>query len=70
MGARQHHGLRWRPDNVTIFGESAGSLNVSVLMTSPLSRGLFRRAIGQSGAVILVGDPLTLAQAGAKPDLC
>jgi para-nitrobenzyl esterase len=32
-------------------------------MTSPLSRGLFRRAIGQSGAVILVGEPLTLAQA-------
>jgi para-nitrobenzyl esterase len=51
------------PENVTIFGESAGSLDVSVLMTSPLSRGLFRRAIGQSGAVILVGDPLTLAQA-------
>jgi para-nitrobenzyl esterase len=51
------------PENVTIFGESAGSLDVSVLMTSPLSRGLFRRAIGQSGAVILVGEPLTLAQA-------
>jgi para-nitrobenzyl esterase len=51
------------PANVTIFGESAGSLDVSVLMTSPLSQGLFRRAVGQSGAVILVGEPLTLAQA-------
>jgi para-nitrobenzyl esterase len=51
------------PGKVTIFGESAGSLDVSVLMTSPLSRGLFQRAIGQSGAVILVGEPLTLAQA-------
>jgi para-nitrobenzyl esterase len=54
------------PANVTIFGESAGSLNASVLMTSPLSAGLFRRVIGQSGAVILVGDPLTLAEAEAR----
>jgi para-nitrobenzyl esterase len=51
------------PANVTIFGESAGSLDVSVLMTSPLSKGLFRHVIGESGAVILVGDPLTLVQA-------
>ena len=51
------------PNNVTIFGNSAGSLNVSVLLTSPLSKGLFHRAIGQSGAVVLVGDPLTLPEA-------
>ena len=51
------------PRNVTIFGESAGSLDVSVLMTSPLSKGLFRRVIGESGAVVVLGDPLTLTQA-------
>lgn len=36
--------------NVTIFGESAGSFSVSALMASPLTEGLFNRAIGQSGA--------------------
>ena len=50
-------------NNVTIFGESAGSLNVSVLMTSPLSRGLFQRVIAQSGSVVELGDPLTLPEA-------
>jgi para-nitrobenzyl esterase len=38
------------PDNVTIFGESAGSNSVEFLMTSPLATGLFQRAIGESGA--------------------
>lgn len=37
------------PNNVTIFGESAGSFAVSAHMASPLSKGLFARAIGESG---------------------
>jgi para-nitrobenzyl esterase len=51
------------PNNVTMFGNSAGALDAGVLMTSPLSKGLFRRAIGQSGPVVLAGDPLPLPQA-------
>ena len=43
------------PGNVTIFGESAGSLAVSALMASPLARGLFHKAIGESGAYFPIG---------------
>ena len=39
------------PENVTLAGESAGSACVSALCTSPLSKGLFRRVIGESSTV-------------------
>ena len=38
------------PNNVTVNGESAGSMSVSALMASPLSKHLLHKAIGQSGA--------------------
>jgi para-nitrobenzyl esterase len=38
------------PHNVTIAGESAGSFSVSALMSSPLSKDLFQKAMGESGA--------------------
>lgn len=37
------------PDNVTVFGESAGAMSIADLVASPLAKGLFRRAIIQSG---------------------
>jgi para-nitrobenzyl esterase len=37
------------PANVTVFGESAGAMSIADLVTSPLTKGLFRRAIIQSG---------------------
>jgi para-nitrobenzyl esterase len=40
------------PGNVTIFGESAGSMSVSLLLTVERAKGLFRRAIAQSGGLM------------------
>ncbi len=40
------------PEKVTVAGESAGSEAVSALMASPLAKGLFARAIGESGAML------------------
>ena len=37
------------PGNVTIFGESAGAISVSMHLVSPLSKGLFHKAISHSG---------------------
>jgi para-nitrobenzyl esterase len=54
-------GFGGNPDNVTIFGESAGSFAVSTLMAVPSAHGLFQKAIGESGAAFgntLVYDSL------------
>jgi len=41
------------PGNVTIFGQSAGAINVCYLMASPFAKGLFHRAIAESGSALL-----------------
>jgi para-nitrobenzyl esterase len=46
------------PANVTIFGESAGSISVSAHMASPLSKDLIKAAIGESGAVFMLTPPM------------
>ncbi len=46
------------PSHVTVAGQSSGSISVSILMASPLAKGLFQRAIGESGGLF---EPLQLA---------
>lgn len=50
------------PANVTVFGQSSGSISISVLSASPLAKGLFRRAIGQSGGLL---EPIEIGPAFA-----
>ena len=45
------------PENVTIFGESAGGMSVGALLGAPEASGLFQRAICQSGAAHNVSSP-------------
>jgi para-nitrobenzyl esterase len=50
------------PSRVTVFGESAGGMDVVALLASPRAKGLFQRAIVQSGSVKTV--PLAVAETG------
>jgi para-nitrobenzyl esterase len=52
------------PGNVTIFGESAGSWAISMLLATPLSEGLFHKAIGESGAYFDAMPDLTTPSRG------
>ena len=63
------------PGNVTVFGESAGSVNIACLLTMPRARGLFHRAVLQSGSLNLTRPPSMaldvarqmLAEVGIEP---
>lgn len=55
------------PGNITIVGQSAGSMSVALLQMSPLAKGLFHRAVGMSGSPFggMLG-PVPLAKAEAQ----
>jgi para-nitrobenzyl esterase len=53
--------------NVTVFGESAGSTNVGLLLCSPLAAGLFQKVILESGPVLsLAHHPASLAKGSSE----
>ena len=53
------------PDNITLFGESAGAMSIGALLSAPSARGLFHKAILQSGAAHIGQDPTRAEQLGA-----
>ncbi|MDG5498009.1 carboxylesterase family protein [Niveispirillum sp. BGYR6] len=72
----QIQGLRWvrdniagfggDPGNVTLVGQSAGSMSIGLLLASPAAKGLFHRAVGMSGSPFgALLPPLPLAEAEA-----
>jgi para-nitrobenzyl esterase len=54
------------PGNVTIFGESAGGQSVLLQLASPGARGLFAKAIAESGGYALPPSPLASAEAAGR----
>jgi para-nitrobenzyl esterase len=56
------------PGNVTIFGESAGSFAVNALTAAPEARGLFHKAIGESGAFFGSAIPMSTVSDRARED--
>ncbi|XP_036000166.1 bile salt-activated lipase [Fundulus heteroclitus] len=80
----QHAAISWvrrnirafggNPDNITIFGQSAGAASVSFQMLSPYNKGLFRRAITQGGVSLspwaLQKNPMALTKKIARKVGC
>jgi para-nitrobenzyl esterase len=52
--------------NVTVFGESAGAFSTHAQLASPLARGLFAKAIVESGAYALTNPTLAVAEAAGQ----
>ena len=56
------------PKNVTIAGQSAGAMSVNCLVASPLGKGLFQRAIGESGSSVVAGNYIGKGLSQAEED--
>ena len=54
------------PDQVTIAGQSAGSMSVTCLMASPAAKGLFNKAIAESGALVMSHTGIAELRAAEK----
>ncbi|HOX28947.1 MAG TPA: carboxylesterase family protein, partial [bacterium] len=55
------------PGNVTVFGESAGGMSVGMLLLSPLAKGLFQKAIIESGPAVIISKKMSsLEKQGEK----
>ena len=50
MGSEEYRRIRRRPERVTVDGDSAGAASIGNLVASPRTKGLFQRAIAESGA--------------------
>ncbi len=57
------------PDNITVFGESAGGGMTSILLVTKQAKGLFKRAIAQSGALNLTMNKETIERLGQTESL-
>lgn len=80
----QHAAISWvrrniaafggHPDNITVFGQSAGAASVSYQTLSPYNKGLFRRAISQCGVALspwaMQRNPMTLLKKLARKVGC
>ena len=63
---RNIRGFGGNPGKVTLFGESAGGLSTLAQLVSPGARGLFQRAIVESGAYQLTQQPLAAAESAGQ----
>ena len=66
MGTKNVSAFGGDANNVTIIGQSAGAFSVNALVASPLAKGLFKRAIAESGGMFSADGNAISLQAAEK----